>query len=150
IVDSAVLYQRAEVQLRRNDLKGARALVEQALQLKPDESDYIALLAWLKFQSVTPTRPPADALKDARQALSLNEANERAHYYLAMMLKANQEEAEALKHFQRVVELNPRHIEAQREIRLAKMRKRQIPTTDSNVPFAGLIDKLFKKPNDKR
>jgi hypothetical protein len=50
---------------------------------------------------------------------------------------------EALKHFKRTAEINPRHTDAQRELRLAAMRQER--KTPPDRPANGILSRLFKK-----
>jgi len=154
IIEAAMEYQKAEVLVRRHDYEGALKLVENALRGNADEADYHAMHAWLKFQK-DPEPSPTSAqamLVSLDRALALNADNDKAHYYKAMLLKRVGREDKAIKHFQRAAELNPRNVDAVREVRLANLRKGGKRPSASKMRAVkqdqGLLSKLFdpKKP----
>jgi tetratricopeptide (TPR) repeat protein len=84
------------------------------------------------------------------KAIMLNANCERAYFYRGMLHKRLQREAAAVKDFRKAFELNPRNLDAQREVRLFDMRA----GGGSGAPPAkkkheeekgGLFGKLFKK-----
>jgi tetratricopeptide (TPR) repeat protein len=68
-------------------------------------------------------------------ALKRDSRCEQAQYYMGVLLKQSGQPDKAYEHFQRVLKLNPKHLEAAREARLYEMRTRPIG--------AGLMDKLL-------
>jgi predicted TPR repeat methyltransferase len=87
------------------------------------------------------------------RAIAMNKMCERAHFYRGMLQKRLHKEELAVKDFRRAFELNPRNIDAQREVRIFDMRR---GTTPSSGPSStkkggkveekgGLFGKLFKK-----
>ena len=60
-----------------------------------------------------------------RTSVESHPKSERIHLFLAQMLKRANHENESKLHFHKVLELNPRNIEAAREIRLIDMRKKK-------------------------
>jgi hypothetical protein len=62
------------------------------------------------------------------------------HYYAGQVLKARDQNDEALFHFMRAVKLDSKHAEAQREVRLLSARKGK----DSNTA-SGILNKIFKR-----
>ena len=153
VVTAAVEFQKAEICLRKNDLPQAEELARRAVQLDPNQADYRALLAWLEAlkpenQSPEATQVSIEALDEAIKA---SPRCERAYLHRAMLYKRQRRDGLAFKDFQKVVELNPKNIEAQREIRLQEMRgggaprpsPKTAPAPDPSKP--GLLQKLFKK-----
>jgi len=64
-----------------------------------------------------------DALRDLNQSLKLNERCAPAHYFIGQLYKLTGDPTTALKHFKRCVALDPQHVNAQREIRIATSQK---------------------------
>jgi len=157
VVGATVDFQKAEICLRKNDLAQAEELARRAVQLDPDQADYIALLAWLEALKPTSQTPEATQARigDLDRAIKLNERCERAYFYRAMLYKRQHRDALAFKDFKKVAELNPKNIDAQRELRLYDMRggppKRITPgsmqaVTQKPPPQKpGLFQKFFKK-----
>jgi tetratricopeptide (TPR) repeat protein len=155
VVDAATDFQKAEIFLKRNDLVQAEEYCKKAIAGDDKQADYHALLAWLS--SMKPDRQTEAAtgvlVVELTKAIAMNKMCERAHFYRGMLLKRQHKEDQAVKDFRRAFELNPRNIDAQREVRLFDMRR---GTTPSSGPAqakkgakveekGGLFGKLFKK-----
>jgi tetratricopeptide (TPR) repeat protein len=135
IVESAMAMQRAEVFLKRHDWQGALELAEEAAELNAEDADAMAMKAWCLFQ-LSRGKPPFDEQLDLLEAaIERNENHEKAHYYKGMILKRKGDDKRALREFRRVININPRHTEAMREVRLANMRKKK--------DDGGFLSKLF-------
>jgi tetratricopeptide (TPR) repeat protein len=150
VVGAAVEFQKAEICLRKNDAAQAEVLARRALQMDPNQADYIALLAWIESLKDSSAEATQDRIADLDRAIKLNERCERAYYYRAMLYKRHNRDGPAFKDFQKVNQLNPKNIDAQRELRLYEMRgSRPAPSqAPAQTPVAqkpGLFQKFFKK-----
>jgi curved DNA-binding protein CbpA len=135
VVESAMAMQRAEVFLKRHDWQGALELAEEAAELNPEDADAMAMKAWCLFQ-ISRGKPPFDEQLDLLEAaIERNENHEKAHYYKGMVLKRKGDDKQALRCFRRVININPRHTEAMREVRISNMRKKK--------DDGGFLSKLF-------
>lgn len=145
VLDSTLEFQKAEVLMKRRDFAQAMQHVRSALNKNPDEPDYHALYAWL-LHLMNPGEPaPLDEMLQALdRAIKANPNSERTHYYRGVVLKRMKRDHEALQHFRAAVQINPRNVDAAREVRLAGMRR------DSKPPpgGGGILSKLFKGPKD--
>ncbi|MFO0679869.1 MAG: DnaJ domain-containing protein [Polyangiaceae bacterium] len=161
VIDAATTFQKAEISFRRGDMAMAADFCKQAFEGDPTQSDYVALLAWI--ESMDP-KNQGDAATRERiamldRALSINARSDRAHYYRGMLYKKLGENKLALVDMKKAIELNPRNLEAPREIRLLESRQNPggpaaKPATDKGatpgegVPsskMSGLFSKLLKK-----
>jgi tetratricopeptide (TPR) repeat protein len=148
VLESAMEYQKAEVLIRRRDYSGAMNLLRSALNKNPDESDVNALYAWL-VHLMNPHdegAPFDDMLRALDRALRNNPRNERAHFYRGTILKRMKRDNEALKHFRAAVDINPRNVDAAREVRIAGMRRDSKPPPGSGG--AGILSRLFGTKGD--
>jgi tetratricopeptide (TPR) repeat protein len=153
VVSAAVEFQKAEICLKKNDLAQAEELATRAVRMDPNQADYRALLTWLQALKPEAQSPEATQVKIEAldEALKMNARCERAYLYRAMLYKRQHRDGVAFKDFKKVVELNPKNIDAQREIRLYEMRggappppaAPSSPSEASSKP--GLFQKLFKK-----
>jgi hypothetical protein len=152
VVDAATSFQKAEVFLKRNDLVQAEEYCKKAIAGDDKQADYHALLAWLL--SMKPERQGESAtemlVEDLTKAIGLNKMCERAHFYRGMLLKRLKKDDIAVRDFRRAFELNPRNIDAQREVRLFEMRKGVGTSVNPGAKKGGeekggLFGKLFKK-----
>ncbi len=158
VLEAATNFQKAEICMKRNDLVQAEQLVRAAHKSDPKQADYLALLTWIEStksdsQSIEKTNAHIATLD---QALKMNDKCERAYFYRGMLNKRAGNERAAYKDFKQASELNPRNIDATREVRLYTMRKGttssmppgQVPasTRPGKKPEpGGIFGKLFKK-----
>jgi curved DNA-binding protein CbpA len=152
VIEAATDFQKAEIFLKRNDLAQAEEYCKKAIAGDDKQADYQALLAWLL--SMKPDRQDEAAtnvlLADLTKAIAMNKMCERAHFYRGMLLKRLAKEDQAVKDFRRAFELNPRNIDAQREVRIFEMRRGVAPTASAKKggkveDKGGLFGKFFKK-----
>jgi curved DNA-binding protein CbpA len=159
ILRAAMNFQKAQVFLRRNNMAGAEEAARAALADAPDQADHIAMVAWIEA-----SKPNADQeapLKELHRAARLEPANLRVRWFRGQVLKRMGKVRPALEDFRFIVENDPRHVDAQREIRLFEMKRAQnrdksdppggARTSDSpkrSDPPAekgGLLGRLFKR-----
>jgi len=160
VVEAATNFQKAEVCFKRNDYAQAESLCRKAVEADATQPDYLALLAWLvalKPENQSPERT-RDAIQMLDRAIALSSKCEKAHFWRGMLNKRVGKADAAYRDFKRVVEMNPRNIDAAREVRLHRMRggRRSDPPAgaaraNSETPKAaddgktGLFGRLFKK-----
>jgi curved DNA-binding protein CbpA len=167
VVRAATSFQKAQVLLKRSNLAAAEAEARQALADDPDQADHVALVAWLDAN-----KPNADleaALKILNECVRKEELNLRVRWYRGQIQKRLGHERRALEDFRYIVERDPRHVDAQRELRLHDLQRtgrKSFPgpsrppgaresdpgrarRTSSNPPppadKGGFFGKLFKK-----
>lgn len=159
ILEAATEFQKAEFLLKRNlNDPQAYALIKRCVALDSEQADYMATLAWLDAQK--PEWQGKD--KTLEKVLVLDRCiqkkpkSERAHFYRAMLYKRADMQSKAIMDFTRAAELNPRNLDAAREVRLHNMRTGAskpppvAPAERSKAAQAadglgGLFGKLFKK-----
>ncbi|HEX8791379.1 MAG TPA: DnaJ domain-containing protein [Polyangiaceae bacterium] len=163
VVDAATNFQKAEVCFKRNDMAQAETFCRKALDLDDTQPDYHALLAWLvamKPESQSPEKTHA-CIKMLDKAISLSNRCEKAYFWRGMLNKRLGRTDLALKDFKRVADMNPRNIDAVREVRLHTMRSSGRGSTPPPPPTgrpspvpgkgadekktSGILGKLFKK-----
>lgn len=158
ILEASMAFQKAEI-LMKTSATDPRVieLVRRAVSLDPEQVEYMALLTWVEAQQ------PAWQAKDKTlekvavldRCLEKNPKCERAYFYRAMLKKRAGEAEAATQDFRAAAELNPRNLDAVREVRLHTMRVERASGRPSPVPSpaqggsapgrAGLLGKLFKK-----
>jgi tetratricopeptide (TPR) repeat protein len=168
VIDAATNFQKAEVCLRRGDLAQAEALCQLALSADSTQSDYLAMMAWLL--ALKPENQSAEkgaqSVVMLTEAIKLNPRCEMAFFWRGMVLRRLGKADAAVRDFKEVVDLNPRNIDAAREVRLYRMRGGRFSTSppdtkgDSGSPARrsspmpsksggdgkpGILNRLFKK-----
>jgi DnaJ-domain-containing protein 1 len=145
VVDAAMEFQKAEILLKKHDLAGAEQLAAHAVQADPEQPEYIALLAWVR--AMRRGDPPDlregqtsshfdDLIKLLDTVLAKEQRFERALYYRGVLLKRAGRIDKAIRDFRLAAEVNPKNIDAVREVRLYEMRKR-----GGGPPSGGAKDK---------
>ena len=133
-VEAASAYRRGEAALASSDLETALAELSRAAKLEPEHADYAAMLAWAKFCAAKDRNAVADATRKAIQQY----AHKADKPIVPTLLLGKVErllgrDKEALVHFQRVLELKPRHPEAAAEIRVIELRAATTPKSGGGL-----------------
>jgi len=122
-VEAATQFQHAEVFLKKHDLASAETSIARAYELDPDQSDHIALYATVQMHKRALDAPVADLIDLLTQAISKNEKCERAYFSRGILRKRLGEIEPAIADFRIAFELNPRNLDAGREVHVYEMRK---------------------------
>jgi curved DNA-binding protein CbpA len=143
ILDCAITYERVQVFARKRQYDEALALTENILSITKDEPDYHAMYAHLLMSKFPSNDAPTGKIMEALdRALELHPDHERAHECKAKMLQRLGRQPEALRHYKRVVAINPNNVDAAREVRVAGMREAQEKASPKNTA-AGFLGKLL-------
>ena len=126
ILDTAMEYERVLVMARRRDFDAALELMVKILNIQRDDPEYNAMYAWLLMQKFPGQDAPLQKMLDAvDKALAAHERHERANLLKAQILRRMGKQDEAFEYYQKVAEINPRNVDAMREVRVATMRSQQ-------------------------
>jgi curved DNA-binding protein CbpA len=157
-------FQKAEVLLKRGNLALAEKEAQIAFENDPSQADHVALYVWIQAQK--PNADLTDLAVKLEKAVKSEPNNLRVRWYRGQLLKRLGRNRDALHDFRFIVERDPRHTDAHREVRLYAMRRGNRPPSDppNNSPSqpagpdsqggrrssppkpSGLLNKLFKKP----
>ena len=155
ILDTAMEYERVLVMARRHEYDQALELILRILSVVKDDPEYHAMHAWLLMQKFPGQDAPLQKmLESVDKALAAHERHERANLLKAQILRKMGRQEEALTWFRKVAEINPRNVDAVREVRVATMRAKGSGAASSGKGGKGkgkkeepqgLFGKLFKK-----
>jgi DNA-binding response OmpR family regulator/tetratricopeptide (TPR) repeat protein len=110
-------FRRGQQLLALGDVVGARPLFEEAVQLQPEEGEFVAYLGWARFQANPEDASEAQIARAAlERAVQLSPTLEKAHLFLGYVQKALGRAEEATRAFERALECNPSSTEALREL----------------------------------
>jgi tetratricopeptide (TPR) repeat protein len=125
VLEAATNFQKAEFYLKKNDLREAEAHCRKARETDPQAPEYLAMLAWLEALKLENQNPDATLarIKMLDQAIGQNGMLERAYFYRGLLYKRLGDMRNAVRDFKVSSELNPRNLDAVREVRLYEMRK---------------------------
>jgi curved DNA-binding protein CbpA len=130
---AASAYQRAEILLKRHQLDAAEREAKVAMDGDPDQSDHLALYAWIVANK--PDRAASarydDLIALLNRAVELGPKNERARFWRGEVLKRAGRLEQAIRDFRWVTQNNPRHVDAAREVRLFERRRGEPPGDSS-------------------
>jgi tetratricopeptide (TPR) repeat protein len=139
VLRATLAFQRAEILVKKQNYEAAEREAQKAVEDDPEQADHVALLAWIEAQ-----KPGADYERQIRtlsEAVKKEPNNQRIRWYRGQLYKRIGKQNRAVNDFRTIIELNPNHVEAAREIRLHEMRR-----TSSRPPQAPKgIGKWFKR-----
>jgi curved DNA-binding protein CbpA len=124
ILKSEDLFRKSGHYIKARKFADAVKLLDEAIQLNGEEPEFYAWRGYARFFTFEDKKAGyTEAYKDIQHCLKRNDKVASAHYFLGVIAKLCGDNSGALKHFQRTVELQPNHIDAQREIRMAAQKK---------------------------
>lgn len=122
-LDNAAKLKRAELLAERRKFDEVKRIVDEVLTSEPKHADALALRAWTLYQTFDGDDPSQELLQAIEGALRINQAQPQALYVKALVMRRIGREPAALRFFKLALDADPRHVEAARELRLAKMRR---------------------------
>jgi len=116
-------FRAGEMALRRNHLEAAAREFEQAVRLNPDEPEHQAMLAWARW-CLAPDKVAAGKAARAQldQAAQRSPQNPVPALILGKIARGLGNDEEAARHFRRVLQVSPGHVEAASELRVVEAR----------------------------
>jgi hypothetical protein len=118
------LFQKSCILVKARKFPEAVKMLNEAIQLNAEEAEFYAWRGYARFFTAADKKAAQpEAFREIQNAIKRNERCAPAHYFLGVIAKLTGDTAGALKHFKRTVELQPDHIDAQREIRMAAQKK---------------------------
>lgn len=161
VLEAATDFQKAEFHLKRNDVNQAYELAKKAWTLDPEQADYLAMMTWIEAQKpeFAGREKTLEKIAVLDKCVKMNSHCERAVFWRGLLYKRIDEGAKAVRDFKKAAELNPRNLDALREVRLHNMRggaskpppgpggsmRPSAKPPAPNETLGGLFGKLFKK-----
>ncbi|MEE8409887.1 MAG: DnaJ domain-containing protein [Myxococcota bacterium] len=146
ILEADGLFRRAQGMVRRGQAAGAEPLLRQAVEMNKGEAEF-----WVYFGFAVYSAKGKEGLEEARQAISkgleMNEKLDCAHEFLGRIAHVEGMIQDAKRELNKAINLNPKNVEAQRELRLLNMRggKSKYGGEDRKSGLGGLLGGLLKK-----
>ncbi|MFO0589673.1 MAG: DnaJ domain-containing protein [Polyangiaceae bacterium] len=154
-VNAALEFQKAEIFLKKNDVASAERHIKLASDADPGQPEYTTLLAWIlalrrgEPKELAPgatSKQYDDLIQMLDEVLRGDPRYERALFYRGTLLKRSGKPEKAIRDFKLAAELNPKNLDAVREVRLHDMRRRE--SKGDNHPgdgSGGIFGKWFKR-----
>lgn len=112
-------FQRAEIMIKARKYKEGLELLDAAIKLNDQEAEFYAWRGYARFLLAKDRKAAFDeCANDCKHAIKMIEKCLPAHLFLGNMAKVIGELKLAEKSFQRVLMIDPKNVEAQRELRL--------------------------------
>ena len=119
ILRAEELFHRGCIQVKNKKFPEAVKTLDEAIASNPDEGEFYAWRGFARFFTLSDKKQAyAESMKDITECLKRNDRCVPAHYFQGQIAKLMGDGAAALRHFKRTVELQPDHVDAQRELRL--------------------------------
>ena len=118
------LLRMGEVFFKKRDYKSAEQHFARAHAIDKGAVS-LAAQGWAIYMDPTRRAEAATSKQLMEQALKLDRNCDRAHYQLGVIARVEGDMTKAENHFREAVRVNPRHLEANQELRLIEMRKRK-------------------------
>jgi curved DNA-binding protein CbpA len=134
-VEANDLFKMGEVFFRKRDFAAAVDHFERAFNADP-KAVYLAARAWAIYMDPQRKAELPKAKQMMAEALKLDPNCDRAHYQLGVIARVENDIARAERHFREAVRANPKHLEANQELRLIEMRKKNPPPTKKGGLFS--------------
>lgn len=119
IFDAEEKFRRAEILIKARKYKEGLALLDEAILLNDKEAEFYAWRGYARFLLASDRKQAFDdCTGEVKKAIKLVERCLPAHLFLGHMNKVVGNPKAASSSYQRVLDLEPTNIEAQRELRL--------------------------------
>ncbi len=159
ILRAATAFQRAEVHFKRRAFVEAEAEARIAAENDREQPDYAAFHAWVLANMPGGNPDLRELLEVLEMAHQRSPKNVRILSYQAQLQMRAGDVRPAIATFRKVLELDPKNLDAQREIRLFEMRRQASGASHppaetqraakSSAPRSSIIGRLFQGGKDK-
>lgn len=142
ILEAEAAFQQGRTLFRHRNYREALEAFNQALELGPEETEYLLYQAWSAYKVAPHDRYQAEQTRQKlTRVVQRNPKLALAHLYLGYLHKEDGNLSEAVRRFEKTIQLDPNCTEALRELRLIRMRQE----TPSKGGGKGLLGKVFNK-----
>jgi len=146
VMEASASFQKAEFFISKGNLAEGEPHAMRAYELEPNDPDHVALWCWIEANR--PERREVgkyeDLLSKLDKAVGDSPNCERARYFRGMILKAAGRMGDAIRDFRELVEQNPKHVDATREVRLYTMRQER-DRKNKDDGSGSLLGRFMKK-----
>lgn len=124
--EARIHYEKAMVFLKKKEYEHASEAIRWAVELDPDNADYLAYKVWLNFLQCD--QKPEDvqgAKNDLLRVAKMNKKSFPTMFFLSRLYKKLDSRDDYEKCLLMANRLNPRNVEVTRELRLLQSRKKK-------------------------
>lgn len=139
-IEAEKQFQRGEIAARGNQWRAALEAFRKAVELNPQEAEHHALLAWAIWRNAADKEQVLGEVKQGfKRAITMSPRSVAAYLHRGRVAAELQDHALALDCFRKVLSLEPKHDEAQLQVRLIEGR------LERQGKKKGLIDRLKRR-----
>lgn len=121
LLQAEEFFQKGKILIQARKYPEAFKMFDDCIGLTPDDAEVYTWRGYARFFTFPDKKVGlVEAMKDVTNCLKRNPNVVAAHFHQGMMNKILGDVAAAKKHFQATVKLDPKHIDAQRELRMMK------------------------------
>ena len=154
-LEAEFVFQKGIFFFRKKDYKSARDHFQEAYRLNSKEGEHLAWMAWTDYNdphtknSVEVRQRVLEQLEEARE---ISPRNSQIFYFLGEYFAAQAKDKEAIKYFNECLEVKPDHMEAERHLRVIRMRldKRKAAEIKASRGLFGLFGRKKDDDDDKK
>lgn len=145
--EARIFYHKGTLLMQRRSFGEAEACFRRAVELDKTTVKYQTALGWAVMQNTQ--LPVSNRMDEARRwfqaALEAAPTEPDAHYYMSLYWKSIGDAKNQRRELQECIDLNGRHVDAMREMRLLTMRTRKQGASAMFPAFQKLIEKFTGK-----
>lgn len=140
VIEAETAYQEGRTLLNIRRYNAALKPLQRAIELSPEEPEYLTHFAWALFKS-SPEKNAGQnrSLEVLLASRELNPSLDLTHLYLGHIYHLQGKDRQSEKSFEMAVQANPDCTEALRELRLINLRR------EHSSQSKGLLKKFMKK-----
>lgn len=147
LAEAGFEFAKAEAYLKTNNRAQAEEHIKRAVKLAPNNVDYAVLLVSVQLTPEASEAKVKELAAELDRIIEKNPDSERALLLRGQARKRLGQTNPAMADFGKVVALNPANIDAERELRLHRMRTQEklAPPKKDEGGIGGALKKLFKR-----
>ncbi|MCA9667173.1 MAG: DnaJ domain-containing protein [Myxococcales bacterium] len=143
-LEAEFAFQKGTVFFRKKQFKPALAEFKEAVKLNPKEGEHLAWVAWTIYcdPKTNRERMLPKIKQQLLEAINISPRSAASHYFLGEIYLAMEDSNRALTCFNRALDIQPNHIDAQRHVRIIRMRREKEGKGDGK---GGLFGRFLKR-----
>ena len=118
IMRAEEVFQKGRILVQARKYPDAVKMFEEAVSCNADEAEFYAWRGYARFLGAPDKKQVlSDVMRDLNLCVAKNPNVAATWFFLGFVAKHNGDDKAALNHFKKCVSLDPKHIDAQREVR---------------------------------
>ena len=118
ILRAEEVFQKGRILMQARKYPDALKMFEEAVGCNGDEAEFYAWRGYARFLGAADKKQVlSEVMRDLNLCVAKNPNVAATYFFLGFVAKANGDDKAALNHFKKCVSLDPKHIDAQREVR---------------------------------